>query len=662
MSFTAWRYFAHVVLPLVVGAGAAWFTRRPHEAPVGGVSPAAGAPAGESTAPATLGAARSPLLATQQAFCERLRTADWEDLKVMINEVNAIPDAFRRRWVRDLVMERMARLNPQALVQFSAIWYGGDYKHYFIAAWGRVDAQAAVTWAQAQGKEAKTFTYELVKNMVPDQLDDFLRILPQLQPEQLPSEQATLAFRLLGERDATEAVKAAGLIPAGGKQNTALNAAAEGWARRDPTAAWEWAQALESPAARESALRGVLSAWCERDPAGAAAKFAELPGREIPGEDGKDLVKGNSPLQAITRAWATLDAKAAAAWLRSLPGAEDGQFSDLLRSQILPTRDVWDAVELTEIIRKPGGDALPEDWKQLFSSTSSWWDGERSHSTVGQWGGNHSPLSSQGKSQFAVENPATAFEAVAKLPADGSRQHMLQEVADQWVKIDPQAALGRLKETSDPALKLSLMNALMNEGDLSGDFTLVAAAAEATPEGVPRHRFSNQYDAYTRLATTDPERALAMLQGDAPKEARTALASALAERQARYDPEGAMQWAAQQPDDWRNDATHSAMQAWAVADAFAASEWLAAQPPGAARDAAVAGLVSQLTQTSPEDAIEWTKAFSDPKMQELRQTNIISNLIYQNPRLARRLLETATLPDSVKADLQARIIQRSGNH
>lgn len=70
---------------------------------------------------------------------------------------------------------------------------------------------------------------------------------------------------------------------------------------------------------------------------------------------------------------------------------------------------------------------------------------------------------------------------------------------------DPQAALGRLKDTTDPFLRLSLLNALRNEGDRQGDPALIEGIAATPPRRKrPADPLSRARSTYKRIAQNDP--------------------------------------------------------------------------------------------------------------------------------------------------------------
>ncbi len=669
------RLLLNVMVPVALGGAVAWGTR-----PVGAVPAGASArslegkpdsPAGSTdqgkqgrTAPLTDSA-----LTEQRRFCERLRTADLPQMMALLDEAKTFSDAFRRRSACALVMEQMAQTDPTGAWALLEKWEQGSYRKQFLEAWAQVDAGGAITWAEGLGEVGTYWTNEIVAGLVPDNMAAFIKILPRLKPDQIGTEQVGTAFRLLAADDPAAAVRLLEGLGGGEKQNFGISSVGEGWARRDPKAAYAWARALTDPAQRESALRGVFRAWAETDPQGTAARLDELTKDPAMAKE----AAGESPIKAVVRAWAAQDPKAAAAWLRARAeeaGAENGNdisFKDLLQSEILPTRDEWNAMEVAELIRKPGEKLVTEgsDKNSPFNHGMIYGyvdeDGNITE-TTGRFGGDSSPLNPKGNPfQFPtsravrIANPAQAFDELSKQPGDASRQNVLHEIASQWAEQDPKAAMAKLHETTDPWLKLSLIDALTNLARQSNDPLLAGETAKAYTDSYRGQRIVTEI--YASLAKRDPARAQAMMNSDMDTGVKTSVASALVTQQATYDPAGAVAWATQQTDEKvQAGAMTAALNSWAGADAYSASEWLANQPAGPVREAAVRGLVQSLREYYPDDALQWAGTLTDPQLREIQQFGIVQNLVWQDPARAKDLAAGLQLSEP-KRKLLDKIIQ-----
>ncbi len=677
MNILPARIAFYVLLPAVLGGGLAWGTRSvtvPDAGEVAASVAGTSRPAAPGAAAKTGGPADLPLdsvLADQKRFCGRLQAADLPEMMALLAEAQAFADAFRRRSLRTLVFEQMARVDPAGAWALLETWEKGGYRNQFLQAWAQVDAEGALTWAEGQGKDGVEFAREIVAGLVPDHMETFARILPRLKPDQIGKDKIGTAFRLLGAQDSAATLRLLEGLSGNGQQNFASSSLAEGWARRDAKAAYAWAKELTDPAQRESAQRGVFRAWAETDPKGTAARLDELTKDPAMAK----AAAGDSPVRAVVRAWAAQDPKAAAAWLRQRAEAGDGtSFRQLLLSEILPMRNEWNAIELAELIRKPGeklatgtGDATA----MFNTSSGSGWGTDEDDSyreeTVGPFGGYNSPLNphadpfQMGASVTRIADPAKAFDELAKQPGDSSRQHVLHEVAAQWAEKDPKATLAKLQETTDPWLKLGLINALSNRARQTSDPQLAAEIDKAYPENSYRGK-QTVGDIYRNMAQRDPARALALLDSDLDVAGKTSIASALVTQQASYDPTGAVGWAAQQPDEAvRLAATRTALLSWAGADAYAASEWLAIQPAGSLREAAVQGLVQTLGRNSPDEALQWAGTLTNPQQRESAQVNVLLNLLHQDLAKAKELAAGLQLSGPQRSMMDQMIQSREKN-
>jgi hypothetical protein len=214
---------------------------------------------------------------------------------------------------------------------------------------------------------------------------------------------------------------------------------------------------------------------------------------------------------------------------------------------------------------------------------------------------------------------------------------VLHEIAVQWAEKDPKATLAKLQETTDPWLKLGLINALSNRARRTNDPQLADEIAKAYPDNCYQGK-QTVGDIYSNMAKRDPARAQALLDSDLDVAGKTSIASALVTQQASYDPTGAVGWAAQQPDETvRLQATRTALLSWAGADAYAASEWLAVQPAGPLREAAVEGLVQTLGRNAPDEALQWAGTLTNPQQRESAQVNVLLNLLHQDFAKAKEL-------------------------
>jgi len=647
------------LVPAVAGAVLGWTTRSMMgDREVGthageSIKPPLADAIGSSAGVSTVASPRDSALAAQQQYCDRLRGAGLEQMYELLVESAQEPDAYRRQALHELIVEQMARTDPAGAWDLLVAATGGLYTGELLSAWARLDPAAAMAWAEGR-ENADHFLGALIDGLGPDDVDAFAAILPRLKPDQLREDRVESVFHRLGAEDSERGRSLLSEMPAGRARNAAASAMAEGWARGDAKASYAWAKDLTDPAERESALRGVFRAWAETDPQGVASRLDELAKDDPKDEKGNPLARGDSPVRAIVRAWAAQDPHAAAVWLRERSGDGRDSFNDIFRNEILSLRENWSVAEITEMARRPGEKVITDRKDQQYSSSRGWSDGHSSYQIIGEFGGPMSLLGvsrTPGESAVRFEDPAKAFDELTRLPPDATRQHILQEVANQWATHDPAAAREKLRTTDDDLLKLSLINALSIVARHTLDLDLAAEVAAALPPN-SAHGPSALHFIYSEMALREPERAYAMLAGDLDPARKAALAAELAANHATYDPAGAIAWAAQQPDEaLQSAATRSAVTSWAQADAYAVSEWLAAQPAGTHREVAVEALVESLSDSAPEDALAWAGSLTDRQKREDMQATVVMSFAHEDSSRARHLLESVPFSDQRRQSL-----------
>jgi hypothetical protein len=194
----------------------------------------------------------------------------------------------------------------------------------------------------------------------------------------------------------------------------------------------------------------------------------------------------------------------------------------------------------------------------------------------------------------------------------------------------------------------------LKEGTLR-DLEIIRAwrhLAAIDPDSAWRESFHLTDGAELR-ATLDPDAATATAWvASVPEEYRLNASLEAASLLMKRSPREALQWAARisDPDiqhdarlaivaQWgRQDApaaaawclgeTESAgllpavLQSWAAVDLMSASEWLAAQPTGPARDAAALALIEPLLELEPASALAWAHTLTDPEMRAATEQRI----------------------------------------
>jgi hypothetical protein len=134
-----------------------------------------------------------------------------------------------------------------------------------------------------------------------------------------------------------------------------------------------------------------------------------------------------------------------------------------------------------------------------------------------------------------------------------------------------------------------------------------------------------------------------------PEEKRAWASSVLAARWAATDPDGAIAWAHQLPDDAARLQSYAAIAGrWAKADSYETSEWIRTLPPGQERDGATGALVKTIAQEEPDSALTWAQTIADSTQRTAGITAALEGWARRDLQGALRQLETSDLPPDVK--------------
>jgi hypothetical protein len=91
------------------------------------------------------------------------------------------------------------------------------------------------------------------------------------------------------------------------------------------------------------------------------------------------------------------------------------------------------------------------------------------------------------------------------------------------------------------------------------------------------------------------------------------------------DPEGAMGWANELPEEFTDAVVSSAARGWAEHDAFGLSEYLIEAPEGTLRDAATLALVEAIQASEPDSAWEWAARIGDAEGRRQSQREVLTS-------------------------------------
>ncbi len=204
--------------------------------------------------------------------------------------------------------------------------------------------------------------------------------------------------------------------------------------------------------------------------------------------------------------------------------------------------------------------------------------------------------------------------------ASAENRDALPMVVREWGRQDSRAAMAfveTLAPEERPGFLTSIFTAGVNRGGIGSDAATVLGAVPAAfraevlsadlearvrPDGEGWFRAEAFAEAVNRMGivTLTPR-----------------AATNLCRRWAESDPLSAIALATRQTGgETQQSAVAGAMESWAKADSWGASQWLAAQPAGAMRDAGVAALARTIDDEEPDSAWRWAATIADPARRE----------------------------------------------
>ena len=290
---------------------------------------------------------------------------------------------------------------------------------------------------------------------------------------------------------------------------------------------------------------------------------------------------------------------------------------------------------------------------------------------------------------WSEEDPASAAQYVAELPASEQNLHLVHAMAHRWAERDRPAAMAWGASQSDPAKRERAMGGVVSSwadtdpaaaanfaSSIDNPFVkhqvleLAArrwanqdtAAAMDWAQGLPGEDRQRATESILRgVAEYTPERAAAIyeeLTAALPPESRTAreyrhLAQEIASVWSSSSPQDAADWAMGLPDSGqvRRAAVGDVAEQWLRIDSMAAGEWIRQLPAGNVRDAAAERVVGSMLPTDPAVAFDWANSLSD----EGHSTGLMREVLHRwsatDPASAHAALDSANVSSGQRREL-----------
>jgi len=445
------------------------------------------------------------------------------------------------------------------------------------------------------------------------------------------------------------------------------------WAKSDPDATLAWVASLKGSPHHRAALSSAVARITQNDPEKAQALANSCP----PGD--RRVV-----LQSIAEGLSVSDNKGALAWAGALTDPVERQRCLAAIANSSGYRDLDAARSALDLM--PAGSLRTQTFERVLGWVS-WMDPNAARSWADTLKGDEKTRALQAvASSFAWENPDAGAQLLAELPERRGTSEVWGGIAALKAARDPAAALtwaatldsepNRLKAVTgvfsswaerSPEAAAAALSGLTNANERREAAGIVAGNwAERSPAEAEQWAQSLTGDdrlaalaaVWQNTADDNPQQAAASLAAAAGEAASSpasadkisASAANIAGLWTGESPSGAAAWAGTLPDGKvREEAYGGVAAAWAGFDPEAASAWINTLPNDRSRDVAIGKLVNQIATSDPASALQWAASVesSGPQFDALKAAATAWKEI--NPEAARAAVQTAALPEDVRA-------------
>jgi len=247
--------------------------------------------------------------------------------------------------------------------------------------------------------------------------------------------------------------------------------------------------------------------------------------------------------------------------------------------------------------------------------------------------------------RWAGVDPDGAMAWQSGLPEDERRQ-VLQQMANSLLRTDIDAAISllpSLDENVAPGIASAIASALAQRRSYDEAMAFVE-----------RYRGQPQYDvlkiqAVTSLASSDPDRAMAVLQGMPHGQQHDQVVGLIAQRVAANDPDKALRLSdAIAEEEARTQTRAMIVQGWLANDPSRAMQFFNTLPAGAERDTIAAATAPSLGLVDAQSAMQVINSIDNPALRSQTLANYAMQTYNNDPVTAERLLNEADIDPELR--------------
>jgi len=264
---------------------------------------------------------------------------------------------------------------------------------------------------------------------------------------------------------------------------------------------------------------------------------------------------------------------------------------------------------------------------------------------------------SSGVEFWSREDPQSAADWIAGMANDGSKATAAKTLARNWVKQSPEEAGAWVSGMPPGAVRREASEALVQAwGEDDPEAASIWALKEAEYTG-DRELLATSLRQYAAVEPEAAEGFVREVQSAYGASAPEAVHAYVSER-AKNDPAETARWmdALGADDPLALDSNARVLAAeWSRSDSVAASAWIADQPAGPRRDAAIQGFTDSVAAYEPEAAAAWSNTISNPDLRMRTLTMTVESWARAQPAEALEWVKNAQLEPALRTALASRI-------
>lgn len=239
-------------------------------------------------------------------------------------------------------------------------------------------------------------------------------------------------------------------------------------------------------------------------------------------------------------------------------------------------------------------------------------------------------------SGLAAVDPAAAAKYLNSIDDVKQRDKLMAAIVDGILVDGVENAVGFIAANTDEDAGRQRYMAAVAKSVLEGGVESATAWLDALPKEMRTGAIDQVANRYAR---EDLAGAVDWISKYAGEPYATHSLDKVAESWAESDPRAASDWATELPADAQPGVYREAMDEWAESDPAAASEYLSQLPKGIARDSAVEGFAKELVKTDPKSAAAWAETIVSEPQHQSALSEVARSWLKTDPANARTWIE-----------------------